>query len=165
MNRQSSSNRRISSLPLSLPALLMGLTLLAVTSLGGCAIVAVTAGAMVVNDEFQDRAQSAIVPTDAELAYKSSLATLSEMTTALIHRDDDVMVMQTRVDYGVVTVQVREISTGETEIRVLAEKALLYSSELSSIVLDRITNDLSTLRRNAGSQAIPQLARASVETQ
>lgn len=122
--------------------------------------MAVTAGAMVINDEFQDRAQAAIVPVDAELAYKSSLATLSEMTTALIHRDDDVMVMQSRVDYGLVTIQVREIAVGETEVRVLAEKALLYSAELSAIVLDRITNDLANLRRGTGLRSNARLARA-----
>lgn len=139
---------------------LLALALLGASALsGGCAVAAVTAGAMVLNDEFQDRAQAAVVPVHPELAYKSTLSTLSSMTEALIHRDDDVMAMQTRVDYGQVTVHVREISNGETEVRVLAEKALLYNAELSALVLDRITNDLSTLRRQASSVQPASMSR------
>ncbi|MFT7677717.1 MAG: hypothetical protein ACI8QC_001700 [Planctomycetota bacterium] len=113
---------------------------------------------MVLSDDFHDRAQAAILPVDPELVYKSSLSTLSNMTGALIHRDDDLMAARTLVDYGNVTIQVREIAVGETEIRVRGEKALLYNAELSALVLDRITNDLKAIRRD--SSAVPTAAMA-----
>lgn len=125
---------------------------------GGCAAAAVTVGALVLSDDFHERTQAAILPVDPELVYKSSLSTLSTMTGALIHRDDDLMAAKTLIDYGSVTIQVREIAVGETEIRVRGEKALIYNAELSALVLDRITNDLQALRRD--SSAVPMAATA-----
>lgn len=114
---------------------------------GGCAAAAVAASTLVISDEFQSNAQAAQFPTTPELAWKSTLHSLSQMTGSLIHRDDDLRVAETRVDYGVVTVQVREVSAGTTEVRVYGEKALLYSPELSRLVLDKIELDLNHFRK------------------
>lgn len=151
MNRQ--RNRRL-PLPLLLCTLFLGSSLA-----GGCATAAVAVGALVLSDDFHDRAQAAIVPVEPILVYKSTLSTLSHMTGALIDRDDDLMAANTLIDYGSVTIQVREIAVGETEIRVRGEKALLYNAELSAMVLDRITNDLQALRRD--SNAVPMAAMAT----
>ncbi len=114
--------------------------------LGGCAAAALTAGAVILNDDFQDKSVSATVPSDPDFVWRSSLHSLSSMTRALIHRDDDLMQAKTNVDYGQLQVQVREVAVGQTQIQVLAKKAMVYSPELSTIALERIVGDFDALR-------------------
>ncbi len=117
--------------------------------LGGCAAAALTAGAVIMNDDFQDHSVSATVPSDSNFVWRSTLNSLSSMTQALIHRDDDLLQARTSLDYGQVQVQVKEVSVGQTQITVLAKKALVYSPELSTLTLERIVTDFDNLRRRA----------------
>lgn len=128
--------------------------LLACPFLGGCAAAALTAGAVIINDDFQDKSVSAIVPSEPDFVWRSTLNSLSNMTRALIHRDDDLRQARTNVDYGQLQVQVREVAVGQTQIQVLAKKALIYSPELSKITLERIVADFDALR-----------SRSSIDTQ
>ena len=117
--------------------------------LGGCAAAALTAGAVILNDDFQDHSVSATVPSDSNFVWHSALNSLSGMTRALIHRDDDLLQARTNLDYGQVQIQVKEVSVGQTQITVLAKKALVYSPELSTLTLERIVTDFDNLRRRA----------------
>jgi hypothetical protein len=117
--------------------------------LGGCAAAALTAGAVILNDDFQDHSVSATVPSDSSFVWHSALNSLSGMTHALIHRDDDLLQARTNLDYGQVQIQIKEVSVGQTQITVLAKKALIYSPELSTLTLERIVTDFDNLRRRA----------------
>jgi len=120
--------------------------LLACPLLGGCAAAALTAGAVIINDDFQAKCVSATVPSDPDFVWRSTLHSLSSMTRALIHRDDDLRQARTNVDYGQLQVQVREVAVGQVQIQVLAKKAMVYSPELSTITLERIVADFDSLR-------------------
>lgn len=117
--------------------------------LGGCAAAALTASAVILNDDFQDHSVSATVPSDSNFVWHSALNSLSGMTHALIHRDDDLLLARTNLDYGQVQIQIKEVSVGQTQITVLAKKALVYSPELSTLTLERIVTDFDNLRRRA----------------
>lgn len=118
------------------------LTLLTLFGAAGCQVAIPVAGAIVVSEEFQDNAVSTTVPEKTEVVWPSVLSSLSGMTDALIHRDDDHYAAHTRVDSGVVTVHVWQPDNGETQIRVAAKKYLMYNNELSQMVMDRIVNEL-----------------------
>ncbi|HPF14873.1 MAG: hypothetical protein H6830_03220 [Planctomycetes bacterium] len=120
--------------------------LLACPLFGGCAAAALTAGAVILNEDFQAKSVSAIVPSDPQFVWKSTLNSLSSMTRAMIHRDDDLMQARTNVDYGQLQVQVREVAVGQTQIQVLAKKAMVFSPELSTLTLERIVADFDSLR-------------------
>jgi hypothetical protein len=117
--------------------------------LGGCAAAALTAGAVILNDDYQDHSVSATVPSDSNFVWHSALNSLSGMTRSLIHRDDDLLQARTSLDYGTVQLQVKEVSVGQTQITVVAKKALVYSPELSSLTLERIVTDFDNLRKRA----------------
>ena len=138
---------------------------LACPLLGGCAAAALTAGAVIINDDFQDKSVSAIVPSEPDFVWRSTLHSLSNMTRALIHRDDDLRQARTNVDYGQLQVQVREVAVGQTQIQVLAKKAMIYSPELSAITLERIVADFDTLRSRSGTNAQAASYRAGEDWQ
>ncbi len=121
--------------------------------LGGCAAAALTASAVILNDDFQDHSVSATVPSDPNFVWHSALNSLSGMTHALIHRDDDLLQARTNLDYGQVQIQVKEVSVGQTQITVLAKKAMVYSPELSTLTLERIVTDFDNLTRRAAMSA------------
>ncbi|MEZ5976265.1 MAG: hypothetical protein R3F33_10970 [Planctomycetota bacterium] len=116
---------------------------------GSCAAVALTGSAVILSDDFQDKSVSAIVPSTPNFVWHSTLSSLSGMTHAMVHRDDDLMHARTSVDYGQLQVAVREVAVGQTQIQVLARKAMVYSPELSNIALERIIADFDSLRERA----------------
>jgi hypothetical protein len=118
------------------------LALLTLFGAAGCHVALPVAGAVVVSEEFQDNAVSTTVPEKTKVVWPSVLSSLSGMTDALIHRDDEHHAAHTRIDSGVVTVHVWQPDTGETQIRVAAKKFLVYNHELSQMVMDRIVNEL-----------------------
>ena len=133
--------------------------------LGGCAAAALTAGAVILNDDFQDHSVSATVPSDPNFVWHSALNSLSGMTHALIHRDDDLLQARTNLDYGQVQIQIKEVSVGQTQITVLAKKALVYSPELSTLTLERIVTDFDNLRRRATISANAPMRTTGVKWQ
>lgn len=111
-------------------------------ALHGCAPVAVVGAAIVVNQEFADNAQVAIVEDDVAFVWASVKSTMTHMTTDLLQVDEDVLAVRTYVDNAQVTVQVERYDVGETRIRTAAKKLLVYNDEVARKVQERIIADL-----------------------
>ena len=111
--------------------------------LGGCAVAAVGVTAIVVTEEWRDQALTADVQEDVEIVWASTKRSMSNMTDALLHVDEDLRAIETRVDNAVVRVHVANWTVGETRIWVEAKKYMLNSNEVAQLVQSRIVKDLS----------------------
>ncbi len=111
-------------------------------ALNGCAPVAVVGAAVVVNEEFADNAQVAIVKEDVAFVWASVKSTMTHMTTDLLHVDEDVLAVRTYVENSQVTVQVERYDVGETRIRTAAKTLMVYNDEVARKVQERIVADL-----------------------
>lgn len=116
-----------------------GITVLA---LQACAPVAVVGAAIVVNDEFADNAQVAIVKEDVAYVWASVKSSMTHMTRDLLEVDEDVRAVRTYVDGARVTVQVERYDVNETRIRTAAKKVVVYSDDVARMVQERIVSDL-----------------------
>jgi hypothetical protein len=114
----------------------------ALASITGCAVLAVSAAAILINEEYRDNAITVIVQEDVDVVWTHTLASLSTMTDALIERDDQHHSARTIIDDGQVTVFVEQHDSDDTKIYVAAKKYLVYNHELSELVRDRILSDL-----------------------
>lgn len=110
--------------------------------LNGCAPVAVVGAAVVVNEEFADNAQVAIVKEDVAFVWASVKSTMTHMTTDLLQVDEDIQAVRTYVENSQVTVQVERYDIGETRIRTAAKTLLVYNDEVARMVQERIVADL-----------------------
>ncbi|MEL6714595.1 MAG: hypothetical protein AAFP86_12515 [Planctomycetota bacterium] len=111
-------------------------------ALSACAPAVVAGTAVLVNDEFADNAQSAIVSDDANTVFRSACSTLSHMTEDLIDVDEELRTIKTYVDGALVVVHVETYDAGETRLRVAARRYLIYSDQVASNVRDGILRDL-----------------------
>lgn len=111
-------------------------------ALNGCAPVAVVGAAVVVNEEFADNAQVAIVKEDVAFVWASVKSTMTHMTTDLLQVDEDIQAVRTYVENSQVTVQVERYDVGETRIRTAAKTLMVYNDEVARKVQERIVADL-----------------------
>jgi hypothetical protein len=111
-------------------------------ALNGCAPVAVVGAAVVVNEEFADNAQVAIVKEDVAFVWASVKSTMTHMTKDLLQVDEDVLAVRTYVENSQVTVQVERYDVGETRIRTAAKTLMVYNDEVARMVQERIVADL-----------------------
>jgi hypothetical protein len=111
-------------------------------ALSGCAPVAVVGAAIVVNEEFADNAQVAIVKDDVAFVWASVKSTMTHMTTDLLQVDEDAQAVRTYVENSQVTVQVERYDVGETRIRTAAKTLMVYNDEVARMVQERIVADL-----------------------
>ncbi|MDB2576756.1 hypothetical protein N9Z54_06075 [Planctomycetota bacterium] len=116
--------------------------LLGATALPSCAPMAVVGAAIVINDEFVDNAQTAVVPYSLDYTWACAKDTMSHMTSDLIEVDEDLRTIQTYVDSALVTVQVETYDAKQTRIRVAAKRYLVYSDEIATSVRDSLTRDI-----------------------
>ncbi len=119
-----------------------GSFILALAVAPACAPVAVVGAAIVVNDEFADNAQVAIIKQDARYVWASVKSTMTHMTTDLLEVDEDLRALQTFVEGAQVTIQVERYDVNETRIRTAAKKLLVYNDEIARMVQERIVADL-----------------------
>jgi hypothetical protein len=117
--------------------------LLGATALPSCAPMAVVGAAIVINDEFVDNAQTAVVPYSLDYTWACAKDTMSHMTSDLIEVDEDLRTIQTYVDSALVTVQVETYDAKQTRIRVAAKRYLVYSDEIATSVRDSLTRDIN----------------------
>tara|TARA_R110002126_G_scaffold66038_5_gene167947 strand:- start:2121 stop:2522 length:402 start_codon:yes stop_codon:yes gene_type:complete len=122
-------------------ALALSLTA-AFASLAGCAVLAVSAAAILINEEYRDNAVTVIVQEDVDVVWTHALMSLSTMTDALIEQDNQHHAARTIIDDAQVTVFVEQHDSDDTKIYVAAKKYLVYNHELSELVRDRILSDL-----------------------
>jgi hypothetical protein len=108
----------------------------------GCAAVLVASTAVVLTEEFQDNAITVTMEQDADLVWASAKASLAHMTEDMIHTDEDLKSAVTKIDGAEVSVAVQNWNTGETRVRVMAKKYLVYRHELANRVCDIIAKDL-----------------------
>lgn len=108
-----------------------------------CAPAVVAGTAVLVNDEFVDNAQSAIVSAPVEDVWASAKSTMSHMTDDLLDVDEDLRTIQTYVDGALVIVNVETYKAGETRVRVAAKRYLVYSDEVAANVRDGIVRDMN----------------------
>jgi len=113
-----------------------------VATVAACAPVAVVGAAIVVNDEFADNAQVAIVKDDVAYVWASVKSTMTHMTTDLLEVNEDLKAVRTWVENAQVTVQVERYAVGETRIRTAAKKLMIYNDEVARMVQERIVADL-----------------------
>ena len=118
--------------------------LLGAILLNSCTLMAVSGAAVLITEEFRDNAVSTVVPLEPAIAWTGVLASLSEQTDKLIHRDDAHHSARTEIDGGEVVVHVEQFDQGQTRILVEAKKyvAMVHSQELSLLTLERIERDL-----------------------
>ena len=116
---------------------------LALAVSAGCAAAAIVGTSVIITEEFQDNALTATIEEDVDVVWASAKSSLANMTTALIHWDDDHRAARTRIDNAVVVVEVRNWDVDETQLRVAAKKVLVYNHELAQIVQRRIVKDLT----------------------
>ena len=107
----------------------------------GCAAVVLTSSAVVLTDEFQNKAIRATVNQNPELAWKSVKSSLGHMTDSMIHTDEDLQAAWTWIDNAQVTVHVKAWNTNESQISVTAKK-VLYNHELAALIQERIVKEL-----------------------
>lgn len=107
-----------------------------------CAPAAVVGTAIIVNDEFADKAQSVVVNYDAEYVWAAAKSSLSHMTDDLLDVDPDLRTIKTYVDGAEVLVQIQTFDVGQTRIRVAARRYLVFSDEVAVNVRDGIERDL-----------------------
>jgi len=110
----------------------------------GCAAVLVASTAVVLTEEFQDNAVKMTVEQDAEMVWaraKSSLAHMAD-SNSMVHTDEDLKHAVTTVRGAEVSVAVQNWNTGETRVRVMAKKFMVYRNELAQEVCDTIAEDL-----------------------
>jgi hypothetical protein len=122
---------------------LYALVLAPLVALASCAPLAVVTLTMVVTDEFKDNALTADVQVEDELVWTSVKSSMSNMTDALLHVDEDHRALQTRVDNSVVTVHVKQWSVDETRVYVESKKYMVNNPEVAELVMDRLIRDLS----------------------
>jgi len=116
---------------------------LGASALPSCAPVAVVGTAIIINDEFVDNAQTALVPYGLDYTWACAKDTMSHMTSDLIEVDEDLHTIQTYVDSALVTVQVETYDSTQTRIRVAAKRYLIYSDEIATSVRDSLTRDIN----------------------
>lgn len=124
------------------PAALTALGALALLGAAACAPVAVVGAAIVVNDEFADNAQVAIVEGDPEFVWACVKSTMTHMTTDLIDVDEDLKAVQTYVDGALATVQVQRYDVDKTRVRTAARKYMIYNDDVARMIQERIMSDL-----------------------
>lgn len=117
-------------------------SVLALGALPACAPVAVVGAAIVVNDEFADNAQVAIVKQDVNYVWASVKSSMTHMTNDLLEVDEDLRAVRTYVEGAQVTVQVERYDVSETRIRTAAKKLLVYNDEIARLVQERLVADL-----------------------
>lgn len=122
---------------------LLALVLAPLVALASCAPLAVVGIGIIVTDEFKDSALTADVQVETELVWTSVKSSMSNMTDALLHVDEDHRALQTRVDNSVVTVHVKQWSVDETRVYVESKKYMMESPEIAELVMDRLIRDLS----------------------
>ena len=105
--------------------------------------MAVVGAAIVINDEFVDNAQTAVVPYSLDYTWACAKDTMSHMTSDLIEVDEDLRTIQTYVDSALVTVQVETYDAKQTRIRVAAKRYLVYSDEIATSVRESLTRDIN----------------------
>jgi hypothetical protein len=108
----------------------------------GCAAVLVASTAVVLTEEFQDNAIKMTVEQDAEMVWASAKSSLAHMTDSMIHTDEALKSAVTKIEGAEVSVAVQNWNTGETRVRVMAKKYLVYRNELANRVCDIIAKDL-----------------------
>lgn len=108
----------------------------------GCAAVLVASTAVVLTEEFQDNAVKMTVEQDAEMVWASAKSSLAHMTDSMIHTDEALKSAVTKIEGAEVSVAVQNWNTGETRVRVMAKKYLVYRNELANRVCDIIAKDL-----------------------
>lgn len=123
------------ALPLAIPLTLLPLGV-------SCAPAAVVGTAIIVNDEFADKAQSVVVNYPVEYVWASAKSSLSHMTDDLLDVDPDLRTIKTYVDGAEVLVQIQTFDVGQTRIRVAARRYLVFSDEVAVNVRDGIERDL-----------------------
>ena len=109
----------------------------------GCATVLVASTAVVLSEEFQDNTITVSVEQDAEMVWASAKASLAHMSEDLIHTDEDLKHAVTNIEGAEVSVAVQNWNTGETRIRVMAKRYVIYRNELANRVCDTIAKDLA----------------------
>ncbi|GEM_PF-2186016 len=110
--------------------------------LSSCAALVVTSTAVVMSEEFQDNAITVTMEEDVDVVWASTKSSLAHMTDAMIHTDEDLKSAVTKIDGAEVSVEVQNWNTGETRVRVMAKKYVLYNNELANRVCDRIAKEL-----------------------
>ncbi len=111
-------------------------------ALSSCAPLAVAAVGIVITDEWKDNALTADVQADVEPVWASVLRSMSNMTDALLHVDEDHRAIQTRVDNSVVLVHVEQWAVHETRVYVEAKKYMVTNPEVAQLVMERLVRDL-----------------------
>ncbi len=110
--------------------------------LPACAPVAVVGTAILVNDEFADKAQSVIVDYPSDYVWAAAKSSMAHMTDDLLDIDADLRTIKTYVDGALVLVQIETFDVGQTRIRVGAKRYLVFSDEVATNVRDGIQRDL-----------------------
>ncbi|HIG86377.1 MAG TPA: hypothetical protein EYQ25_04980 [Planctomycetes bacterium] len=116
--------------------------LLGAILLNSCTLMAVSGAAILITEEFRDNAVSTVVPLEPAIAWTGVLASLSDQSNDLVHRDDAHNSARTMIDGGEVTVYVEQFDLGQTRILVEAKKYMVHSQDLSVLTLERIEQDL-----------------------
>lgn len=122
--------------------LLLALVLAPTAYLTSCAPLAIAAVGIVITDEWKDNAYTADVTEDVDLVWSHVRSSLSNMTDALLHIDEDHRAVQTRIDNSVVMVHVQQWSVNETRIFVEAKKYMVTNPEVAQLVMERIVKDM-----------------------
>lgn len=114
----------------------------------GCAAIVVASTAVVLTEEFQDNATTVTVEQDAEMVWASAKSSLAHMTDSMIHTDEDLKTAITEIEGAEVSVAVKNWNTGETRIRVMAKKYVVYDRDLANRVCDLIAKELHHEQKN-----------------
>jgi len=114
----------------------------------GCAAVLVASTAVVLTEEFQDNATTVTVEQDAEIVWARAKSSLAHMTDSMIHTDDDLKHAVTKIEGAEVSVEVKNWNTGETRLRVMAKKYVVYDRDLANRVCDVIAQELHNEQAN-----------------
>lgn len=123
--------------------IILALVALFTFTVSSCAPLAITGLALVITDEWKENALTAVVNDDVDLVWPAVRSSVSEMTDALLHVDEDHRTLSTRIDNAVVTVHVKEYAVGESRIYVDAKKYMVANPEVADLVMNRLVKDLN----------------------
>ncbi len=118
------------------------LALAPILGMASCAPLAVIGMGIIITDEWRSHALTADVSEETEVVWASVTSSMSSMTDALLHVDEDHRAVQTRVDNAVVVVHVKQWNIDETRIYVEAKKYMVNSPEVAELVMERLVRDL-----------------------
>lgn len=122
--------------------LFLVLFLAPVATLASCAAAAGAGMIILISDEFRENALTADVTDEVEVVWSSVKSSMSNMTDALLHVDEDHRAVQTRIDNSVVVVHVMQWDVEETRIYVEAKKYMVTNPEVAQLVMERLVRDL-----------------------